>query len=91
VRRKPPSPGAHGREKPRLPLDPGRAPHTEPMAGSPLRRARKQGISLEDGRVIAFPRMPRVASLPKGWRHLSPAKKIEHLLGLRLDRAAQML
>jgi hypothetical protein len=34
------------------------------MAGSPLGRQRKLGVRLEDGRVIAFPRMPRVADLP---------------------------
>jgi hypothetical protein len=59
------------------------------MAGSPLKRQRKVGIRREDGSVIAFPRMPRVADLPPGWRHFSPAKKIEHLMGL--DRAAEIL
>ena len=52
------------------------------MAGSPLKRARKQGIRLEDGSVIAFPYMPRVADLPTGWRHYSAAQKIDHLIGL---------
>jgi hypothetical protein len=59
------------------------------MAGSPLKRARKQGIRLEDGTVIAFPRMPRVADLPPGWRHFSAAQKIEHLIGL--DRCYEIL
>jgi hypothetical protein len=36
------------------------------MAGSLLKRARKQGFRLEDGSVIAFPDMPRVAELPPG-------------------------
>jgi hypothetical protein len=59
------------------------------MAGSPLKRARKQGIRLEDGSVIAFPYMPRVADLPTGWRHFSVAQKIEHLIGL--DRCYEIL
>jgi hypothetical protein len=52
------------------------------MAGSPLKRQRKLGVPTEDGRVIAFPRMPRVADLPPGWRYFSAAQKIEHLIGL---------
>ena len=52
------------------------------MAGSPLKRPRKQGVRLEDGSVIAFPYMPRVADLPPGWRHFTTAQKIEHLIGL---------
>jgi hypothetical protein len=59
------------------------------MAGSPLKRARKQGVRLEDGSVIAFPYMPRVADLPPGWRHFSAAQKIEHLIGL--DRCYEIL
>jgi hypothetical protein len=59
------------------------------MAGSPLKRARNQGIRLEDGSVIPFPYMPRVADLPPGWRHFSAARKIEHLIGL--DRCYEIL
>jgi hypothetical protein len=59
------------------------------MAGSPLKRARKKGIRLEDGSVIAFPYMPRVADLPPGWRRFSAAQKIEHLIGL--DRCYDIL
>jgi hypothetical protein len=59
------------------------------MAGSPLKRARRQGVRLPDGSIIAFPYMPRVADLPSGWRHFSPAKKIEHLIGL--DRCHEIL
>ena len=66
-----------------------RQPHTRAMAGSPLKRARKQGIRLEDGSVIAFPYMPRVADLPPGWRHFTSAQKIEHLIGL--DRCYEIL
>ena len=42
-----------------------------------------------DGRIIAFPYMPRVADLPPGWRHFSAAQKIEHLIGL--DRCYEIL
>jgi hypothetical protein len=59
------------------------------MAGSPLKRARKQGIRLEDGSILAFPYMPRVADLPPGWRHFSAGQKIEHLIGL--DRCYEVL
>ena len=51
--------------------------------------ARKQGVRLDDGSVIAFPYMPRVADLPTGWRHFSAAQKIEHLIGL--DRCYEIL
>jgi hypothetical protein len=33
--------------------------------------------------------MPRVADLPRGWRHFSAAEKIEHLIGL--DRCCEIL
>jgi len=46
------------------------------MAGSPLKRARKQGVRLDDGSIVAFPYMPRVRDLPPGWRHFSPAAKV---------------
>ena len=61
------------------------------MAGSPLKRQRKSGIRGYDGSVIASPYMPLVADLPRGWRHWSPAQKIEHLLGMSLDRAHEIL
>jgi hypothetical protein len=46
------------------------APATYPSRwqASPLKRQRRLGVRLEDSRVIAFPRMPRVADLPPGWR-----------------------
>jgi hypothetical protein len=59
------------------------------MAGSPLKRQRRQGVGLADGTIIAFPYMPRVADLPPGWRHLTTAEKIEHLIGL--DRCYEIL
>jgi hypothetical protein len=83
-----PSPSSHAREASACfgAKDP---PHSGPMAGSPLKRARKQGIRLEDGSIVAFPYMPRVADLPPGWRHFSTAQKIEHLIGL--DRCYELL
>jgi hypothetical protein len=33
--------------------------------------------------------MPRVADLPRGWRHFSATEKIEHLIGL--DRCREIL
>jgi hypothetical protein len=59
------------------------------MAGSPLKRARKQGVRLDDGSIVAFPYMPSVADLPPGWRHFTTAEKIEHLIGL--DRCEEIL
>jgi hypothetical protein len=59
------------------------------MAGSPLKRQRKLGVRLDDGSIIAFPYMPRVADLPASWRHFSAAQKIEHLIGL--DRCYEIL
>jgi len=61
------------------------------MAGSPLKRQRKLGIRDEDGSVIAFPYMPRVADLPRRWRHFSAEEKIEHLLGMSLDDMAETM
>jgi hypothetical protein len=63
----------------------------EPMAGSPLKRQRKLGVRADHGSVISFPRMPRVADLPRGWRYLSTANKIKHLLGMSLDRALEIV
>jgi hypothetical protein len=61
------------------------------MAGSPLMRERKADIRADDGGVITFPRMPRIADLPRRWQHWSLAQKVEHLLGMTLDRAAEIL
>jgi hypothetical protein len=61
------------------------------MAGSPLRRQRKLGVRAEDGSIVAFPYMPRVADLPPGWRRFSTADKIKHLLGMSLDQARDIL
>jgi hypothetical protein len=61
------------------------------MPGTPLKRQRKLGVRDEDGSVIAFPRMPHVSELPTDWRHWSPAQKIEHVLGMNLDRCYEIL
>jgi hypothetical protein len=61
-----------------------------PMAGSPIKRMRKAGITNPiTGELVPFPCMPRVADLPTGWRHFSAAQKIEHLIGL--DRCYEIL
>jgi hypothetical protein len=61
------------------------------MPGAPLKRQHKLGVRDADGSVIAFPRMPRAADLPRGWRYWSPAEKIEHLLGVSLDDMAEIM
>jgi hypothetical protein len=71
---------------------PGARHIPEPMAGSPIKRLRKAGITDPiTGELVRFPYMPRVADLPPGWPLLSTAKKIEHLLGMPLARAAEIL
>ena len=61
------------------------------MAGSPLKRQRKAGVTDPvTGELIPFPYMPRVTELPKGWKHFSTAAKIEHLLGMNLTRVAEI-
>ena len=55
-----------------------------------MKKMRKAGVTDPvTGELIPFPRMPRVAALPPGWRHFSTAAKIEHLIGL--DRALAIL
>jgi hypothetical protein len=63
------------------------------MPGTPLKRQRKLGIRAEDGSVIAFPRLthPRAGLSHAEWRGLGPAEKIERLLGMSLDHAAEIL
>jgi hypothetical protein len=81
----------HRRARKRACLCTRRPSHTRAMAGSPLKRQRKAGTGADDGSVIAFRYMPRVADLPRGWRHWSPAQKIEHLLGMTLEDMAEIL
>jgi hypothetical protein len=59
------------------------------MPGSPLKRARKQGVRLDDGSIVAFPYMPRVADCRPAGGISQPAEKIEHLIGL--DRCEEIL
>jgi len=63
------------------------------MAGSPLKRQRKLGVRTEDGSVITFPRLthPRAELSHAEWRGLGPAQKIERLLGMSVDHAAEIL
>ena len=58
------------------------------MASSPMRSLRKTGAVDQDGNVVPIPRLPAVtgASKPPGWDGWSAAEKVEHLLGMSLDR-----
>lgn len=64
------------------------------MPGSPIKSARKVGaVDPTTGEVVAFPFLPPVtgASKPPGWNRWPPAQKIEHLLGMGLDRCYETL
>jgi hypothetical protein len=53
-----------------------------------MRRLRKTGAVDPDGNVVTIPRLPSVTgahNLP-GWNRWSAAEKVEHLLGMSLDR-----
>jgi hypothetical protein len=65
-----------------------RQPHTRVMASSPMRKLRKTGAVDPDGNVVTIPRLPSVTGTHKrpGWNRWSAAEKVEHLLGLSLDR-----
>jgi hypothetical protein len=58
------------------------------MASSPTRKLRKTAAVDRDGNVVTIPRLPSVAgsNTPPGWNRWSAAEKVEHLLGLSLDR-----
>jgi hypothetical protein len=64
-------------------------PHSWPMSGSPRKRQRKLGVRDEDGSVIAFPYMPRVADLPRGVAALVAGRE-DHLLRMSLDDIAEI-
>jgi len=53
-----------------------------------MRKLRKTGAVDQDGNVVTIPRLPSVvgANKPPGWKQWSAAEKVEHLLGLSLDR-----
>jgi hypothetical protein len=64
-----------------------------PMAGCPIRRARKAAARSSDGSVVAFPhlRHPRAGLSHAEWRALSPSEKLERLFGMSLDDMAEIL
>jgi hypothetical protein len=53
-----------------------------------MRRLRKTGAIDQDGNVVTIPRLPSVtgANKPPDWNRWSAAEKVQHLLGLSLDR-----
>jgi hypothetical protein len=64
------------------------------MAGSPLKRERKAGVvDPVTGELVPFPYLshPRAGLSNAEWRALAPGEKIEHLLGMLLDRAHETL
>jgi hypothetical protein len=58
------------------------------MAGCPMRRARKANVRDASGEVVVFPFLTKIsgADKPRGWNRWSAAEKVEHLLGISLDR-----
>jgi hypothetical protein len=58
------------------------------MASSPMRKLRKTGAIDQDGNVVTIPRLPSVTGVnkPPDWNRWSAAEKVQHLLGLSLDR-----
>ena len=78
----------HTRAKRRACPSAERQPHTRVMASSPMRKLRKTGAVDADGNVVTIPRLPSVAGAhkPPGWNRWSAAEKVEHLLGMSLDR-----
>ena len=64
------------------------------MSGSPLKRQRKAGVvDPVTGELVPFPYLshPRAGLSNAQWRALSPGEKIERLLNMPLDRAAEIL
>ena len=53
-----------------------------------MRKLRKTGAVDQDGNIVTIPRLPSVvgSNKPPGWNRWSPAERVEHLLGLSLDR-----
>jgi hypothetical protein len=53
-----------------------------------MRKLRKTRAVDADGNVVTLPRLPSVtgANKPPGWNRWSAAEKVEHLLGMSLDR-----
>ena len=67
--------------------------YTRTMASSPMRKLRKTGALDQEGNLITIPRLPSVTGTnkPPGWNRWSAAEKVEHLLGLSLDRMREYL
>jgi hypothetical protein len=63
------------------------------MPGTPIKRARRGSVTLDDGIVIAFPKLthPRAGLSHAQWRALSPVEKIEQQLRLSLDRMCEIM
>jgi hypothetical protein len=63
------------------------------MPGSPIKRARRGGIRLADGTVIACPKLthPCAGVSHAQWRALSPLEKVERQLGLSLDQMVEII
>jgi hypothetical protein len=58
-----------------------------------MRKLRKTGVADQDGNVVTIPRLPSVTGThkPPGWNRWSASEKVEHLLGLSLDRMLDYL
>jgi hypothetical protein len=59
-----------------------------------MRRLRKTGtLDPTTGEVVVIPRLPSVTGVnkPPGWKRWSAAQKVEHLLGMSLDRLHEYL
>jgi hypothetical protein len=69
-----------------------RAPSASHILGSwqapPCASCARTAAVDPDGNVVTIPRLPSVtgAHKPPGWSRWSPAEKVEHLLGMSLDR-----
>jgi hypothetical protein len=53
-----------------------------------MRRLRNTGAVDQDGNIVTISRLPSVtgSNKPPGWNRWSDAEKVEHLLGMSLDR-----
>ena len=53
-----------------------------------MRKLRKTGAVDQDSNLVTIPRLPSVAGAnrPPGWNRWSTAEKVEHLLGMSLER-----
>jgi hypothetical protein len=58
-----------------------------------MRKLRKTGALDQEGNLITIPRLPSVTGTnkPPRWNRWSAAEKVEHLLGISLDRMREYL